>query len=811
VRLPLAVVGVGLVSPLGVGAECHAMLMRAGEGAATPGGFATEAGEHAPVFACPWLGADLPLPDRILELGSAAARLALAPLEAAAGGRERSWVAVVGPAGDAAAPLSRALGARSVSAGSAAVFAELVRASEAIVRGEVDSAVVVGVDSLVDLSLLSAHAAVTHDPWGANLLDASEGAAAFALVSLERARTLGLEVWALVRGAAAHEGKGSDNDDEPADGVALTEVLREANAEGRPIRAAFGPTRVDLLRRRDWDLAQARTAGMFDDPQLFVGCPERDVGHVGEASGALSLGLLLACARHGALPDATAPAIPAGSACLAWGLSANGLRGAALVVPQPTSRAPCPRQAAHALGVLVSRPVVELAAVRSFDRPADASLEEDDASEGSGALVLDPRLPRGGAASISVVRAVGEGEAVSLAVWRAGVLASVLDRLAMLLRHRFERPLAEVMPAEPLLCAQLDALACLGATGDDLLAWVDEQGIEDAYLPAAAALALGSLEPPPREADDRLALLVELAETLPPSDEHIVALGRGAALAPWVQSGALARELAHSKSPSARAAGLELAGHLEATGRGESAVGPGLLVERFRHAESVEARAAARALARGRPTPAVLSALRGAFDRASLAPVDAADTPADPALAWEAARALLVLGDASPLAALRCDASLRRRLGEVSVRLLALGGALDDAPLIDALLATLDPTPLVLAGVARFGHPGSWAFLAHYLDDDDRADVADDALTLLFGPLPEAPRRDSRSEAWAAAIAELGLPEGVRVRAGRPWSAALVVRSIEDGVPSLDEAGLLVAELGCHSTVPPARLAALLA
>ncbi len=66
----LAVVGLGIVSPLGVGVETHAFLVRAGQGPCAPGGFVTETGDGIAVYACPFLPIDRPWPERLGLLGA---------------------------------------------------------------------------------------------------------------------------------------------------------------------------------------------------------------------------------------------------------------------------------------------------------------------------------------------------------------------------------------------------------------------------------------------------------------------------------------------------------------------------------------------------------------------------------------------------------------------------------------------------------------------------------------------------------------------------------------------------------------------
>jgi hypothetical protein len=795
VKLPLAVVGVGLASPLGLGAEQHAFFARAGEGPAAPGGFVTADGENAPVHYCPWLGADLPRAERLSRLGADAARLAFAEVKRVTEGRAKTATWVVGPAAtersDPGAALALGVGARGGAAarlvGAAELFRALEQASDALARGDAELALVVGGDSLVELELLREHRALVQSPWGPNLPDASEGAAAFALAPVERARALGLDVWAVIHEAAVRVGASHDDNDEVVDGAALTRVVRDVSARKQPFRAAFGPLRVDSLRRREWDLMQARTATLWGDPELYVGCAERELGFVGEASGAMNLGLLLACLRHGALPDALERPLPQSAGCLAWAISKNGLRGAALVTGERTRHhgAAAPRQ-----GTLGERPV-RLAVGATLGVKLEAPLEEPE-GEGEGASdeaeLPDPRIPTEDTEAPSITRgATGEGAPLPIEARAREVLGNTLDRLAMLLRHRWERPTRDKAEAEAHALAQLDALAALGASPAQLMGYVEDEGIEDAWVPGAAAVALAALES--LGAEDETATLVELARALPRGpgpddgaalDEAVVTLGRALGYGPLRDGAGLAKALVGQRRPAARAVGLELSGRLGSAGHE-------LFVDRLRsNYPPVERRAAARALARLPRDEAAVGALRRAFvEAARPSRAEGESSPgADGRLATLVGRALLVLGDRTPLGELRLHAETRAALAEGAVELFALGGSLEDVRLVEEVLSGLDPSPQALCAVARLGHPGSWAFLAHYLDDDERSDAAHDALSTLFGPL--LGELEPSAERWAKALARAGLPDQGRLRGGKAWSGAAVLAEVASGALSLE-------------------------
>ncbi len=89
---PLAVVGTGLVTPLARTPAEHAFFVRAEVGPAAPGAFVDEEGESIPVAYCAWLGAHLPVAERLRALGTHALRDALRPLDT---GTDRTSLAVL--------------------------------------------------------------------------------------------------------------------------------------------------------------------------------------------------------------------------------------------------------------------------------------------------------------------------------------------------------------------------------------------------------------------------------------------------------------------------------------------------------------------------------------------------------------------------------------------------------------------------------------------------------------------------------------------------------------------------------------------
>src|SRR5262249_9431929 len=122
-------------------------------------------------------------------------------------------------------------------------------------------------------------------------------------------------------------GDSNDANDEPADGVALTRLLRELGLAR--VSFAFGQHVVDGLRQRDWLLATARNAEPFRQG-CSDECLEYSIGAVGVAGGAMALVYGLAVLQH----DAASFDGSRNAPFLAWAISADGMRGMASAVAE---------------------------------------------------------------------------------------------------------------------------------------------------------------------------------------------------------------------------------------------------------------------------------------------------------------------------------------------------------------------------------------------------------------------------------------------------------------------------------------------
>ncbi|MBI4951168.1 MAG: hypothetical protein HY908_03985 [Myxococcales bacterium] len=94
-------------------------------------------------------------------------------------------------------------------------------------------------------------------------------------------------------------------------------------------------------------------------------------------------------------------------------------------------------------------------------------------------------------------------------------------------------------------------------------------------------------------------------------------------------------------------------------------------------------------------------------------------------------------------------------------------------------MRTCPVTPELLDAVARFGNPGSWAFLAHHLADPELQHAAAAALTTLFGDPAET--KPLAEGGWEATIGRLRLDPDRRYRRGKHWSPDVVTEECRAG------------------------------
>lgn len=328
---PLAVVGVGLVSPAGFSAADHAFFVRAGVVQPVPSPFLDENDEPLPCAYCPWLAPSATLAERIEQLAFGAASEAL---EAVRGEATSLHVSLVvgapsaefteNDAANVGARLKTYLEVNSLTRfhGAAGAHRALLDARQRLQAGSADAVCIVGADSTFSVPRVEAAYRRRKVVWVPLEPPPSEGAGALVL-TMRRSpvvKPLARFVDALTTPAASN-----DYNDEPVDGVGLTFLFRKLpNRGGVPM--VFGPMESERLRRRDWLLAAARVRRHLGSPYAHLDV-ESAIGQVGAAAGAVHLAYAVACNHYRAVD----PEVPSGSPFYAWAISADGLRGLALL------------------------------------------------------------------------------------------------------------------------------------------------------------------------------------------------------------------------------------------------------------------------------------------------------------------------------------------------------------------------------------------------------------------------------------------------------------------------------------------------
>ncbi|MEM1035020.1 MAG: hypothetical protein AAGN82_32065, partial [Myxococcota bacterium] len=199
--------------------------------------------------------------------------------------------------------------------GAAGALAALARATDALAQG-VPAVMVLAVDSYACPRRLARHLRRT-TRWETVPPRLSEGAAALLVAKTGR--------YGRIRFAATAPGAGSDEDDQPVDGRAMTQLIRQAlDRERGPWGNLFGPFAVDSLRRRSWEYGMIRNRHGFA-LDLETSCLEHSVGRIGAAAGLGHLVYALACQHHDLLAH--------GGRTATWAVSRDGTRGLAVVAP----------------------------------------------------------------------------------------------------------------------------------------------------------------------------------------------------------------------------------------------------------------------------------------------------------------------------------------------------------------------------------------------------------------------------------------------------------------------------------------------
>ncbi len=339
--LDLHVLGLGLVSPVATTLRQHVFLIRAEAAMHAGRPFVDGTGEPLEVLHCPLVDPALPLAERLTALGSLAVADALSRLsDLSQRGQLAAHLCGPEPGGpepggpEPGGPYSAALldgceqrwarahqlhfGQRFV--GAAGCYEALVVAAETLSQGA-SAVVLLAIDSAASPAVIAERLRPV-PKWVPAAPRLSEAAAVLVVTTPALAAELGLELGRL-RYAAHALGVGTDVDDEPVDGRAMTELVRQAAGQSPlPWGNAFGPFTVDDLRRSVWHAATVRNRHAFalDGDQQ---CVEHAIGNVGAAAGLAHLVYALGCQHHGVLAHA--------GTTVTWAVSRQGTRGLGVI------------------------------------------------------------------------------------------------------------------------------------------------------------------------------------------------------------------------------------------------------------------------------------------------------------------------------------------------------------------------------------------------------------------------------------------------------------------------------------------------
>ncbi len=330
------------------------------------------------------------------------------------------------------------------------------------------------------------------------------------------------------------------------------------------------------------------------------------------------------------------------------------------------------------------------------------------------------------------------------------VVTDCAERVAMLARHRWTRPLSLRGSRERRIADQLCAIGTIPDAVERLRAWATATSDPWSWWAATYLLARSGAvwEGLPTVQTWSAARVVAEAAFL--ADVDARALAPGAALecrslAGDVDDEGIARALSSKVD-------LEIAGAARATSR-------------------------VQASAREALTPLLVVHLK----------------TSDEDVFFEVARTLALGGRDDGLRILTGHRELALALGARALELFVMSGRRDDLDHIGEILRARRVTGRDLDALARFGHPEAWAFIAHFLSDGDLAASAEQALCTLFGAVdPSLPR--SR-ETWKHIIASLDLDTEVRIRSGRRWSASAAATDLLERDPSAHDVGRRLDEL----------------
>lgn len=332
------------------------------------------------------------------------------------------------------------------------------------------------------------------------------------------------------------------------------------------------------------------------------------------------------------------------------------------------------------------------------------------------------------------------------------VVEQALDTIALLNAHRLERTLSEAPDEELRIWELLDAAI---TTGPDLVEnaehwWAENLDSPDEWKIWAPCYVLGSLE----DARAPLALDRILNDLDPEMTEQVVAAAQGLHLARGSSVGLLVRELRRSPNPLKRAVGVSAASYRKELSPEDIAT----------HLAD--------------PSAAVVEAALTAAGRSTQLTLEAQDRLVPflfsgvPGFVRAAAKALLLHGRPEPYRELE-HGTLERELGGHLLEFLVWTGSERDVPRIERFVQGRELSGEQLQQIALFGHPAMWAFLAHFLSDEDLQDDAVAALTLLLG-VGVSDEQRFQPGAWEAQLGRVAPALHTRYRLGRPFHTGSV-------------------------------------
>lgn len=313
----LAIVGAGLVTPLGITPLQHAAFLRAGLGVASPSGFEHE-GEPVPARHCAWLGAKMPLLQRLVALARRA-------LSSALEGRsvESLWLVLPSPRwsfenADRARVAETLASMTGVKVTVCKDTAEAIEQAEAeLARGAALTALL-AVDSFVTLD--DVDASLDRNPWDAEHPPPGEGAAAWIVGRATKNALASLDY------ASALRGPDTEDEEGIVDGAPMTDLVRTLPRGGSSIVRSYGQAELDRFRRNEWTYAVARNRARFD-MRLGERCLETFAGTLGAASLLASAVYGVACEHHFASREHHAGSGP----FVAWAVHDDGTRSLAML------------------------------------------------------------------------------------------------------------------------------------------------------------------------------------------------------------------------------------------------------------------------------------------------------------------------------------------------------------------------------------------------------------------------------------------------------------------------------------------------